>query len=215
MTIKDQQQPQYQQCEEEITVETPYPEEIEPPQEAIVGTPIETNIVAVPVVVEEVSINTSATRQQQRRETCSVIAPATLQAGYTFPAKVDGIEFTVVVPEGGVQEGQIFEVPYPTNNQQQGMDPLSVEPMAPRPDEVRGKWRNPLCECCEVCPNGMCCFGWFCHPLMLAQVMTRLKLNPFGSQSDLNHYHQTFWWVLTFWVVLLLLLLVFIKRVGI
>jgi len=41
-----------------------------------------------------------------------VIAPATLQAGYTFDAMYDGLTFTVVVPDGGVTKGQRFIVPF-------------------------------------------------------------------------------------------------------
>ena len=42
-----------------------------------------------------------------------VVAPATLSAGYTFEASVDDHSFVVAVPDGGVKQGQEFEVPYP------------------------------------------------------------------------------------------------------
>lgn len=41
-----------------------------------------------------------------------VIAPATLQSGYTFDAIYDGVTFTVIVPDGGVNKGQRFIVPF-------------------------------------------------------------------------------------------------------
>ena len=41
-----------------------------------------------------------------------VIAPATLEAGYTFDAMYEGVTFTVVVPDGGVSKGQRFIVPF-------------------------------------------------------------------------------------------------------
>jgi len=46
----------------------------------------------------------------------TVLAPATLAAGYTFTAHVDGSDFLVTVLEGGVMEGQAFHVPYPDLN---------------------------------------------------------------------------------------------------
>lgn len=42
-------------------------------------------------------------------DTVTVIAPATLNEGYTFDVTVDGKSFAVVVPPGGVNEGQTFE----------------------------------------------------------------------------------------------------------
>lgn len=41
-----------------------------------------------------------------------VIAPATLEEGYSFDVLVDGEAFTVHVPPGGVKEGQEFDVLY-------------------------------------------------------------------------------------------------------
>jgi hypothetical protein len=36
-----------------------------------------------------------------------------LAKGFAFEATVDGNTFVVVFPEGGIKEGQEFEVPYP------------------------------------------------------------------------------------------------------
>lgn len=46
-----------------------------------------------------------------------VIAPATLQEGYTFDVLVDEEPYTVEVPPGGIQEGQEFEVEYHPDQQ--------------------------------------------------------------------------------------------------
>ena len=51
--------------------------------------------------------------QPMSEEKVRVVAPATLAEGYSFEAIVDGRMFIVMVPEGGVKEGQEFEVPYP------------------------------------------------------------------------------------------------------
>lgn len=42
-------------------------------------------------------------------ETVRVVAPATLSAGYTFDAVVDGKTISVTVPSGGVGEGETFD----------------------------------------------------------------------------------------------------------
>lgn len=41
-----------------------------------------------------------------------VIAPATLQEGYEFDVLVDEEPYTVRVPRGGIQEGEVFETEY-------------------------------------------------------------------------------------------------------
>jgi len=62
------------------------------------------------------------------RRMCTVVAPATLEAGFVFEATVDGIDFSVTVPEGGVVEGQRFQVPYPgpTTTTTRGTTPLLI-----------------------------------------------------------------------------------------
>jgi Cys-rich protein (TIGR01571 family) len=236
MTVKDQ--PDEQENSGAInTVDTPGPQEITPPPEAIIASqvPVDTDEVAVPVVVEEFSAagidpladpsasqnSTNSTEQgQPPPKFCTVISPSTLEAGYSFPAKVDGIDFLVTVPEGGVREGQAFQVPYPKKPTTESgravrIEPLSIEqstgPIQGEEDDVMGRWREPLCECCEVCcPSGMCCYGFFCTPIILAQVMTRLRLNAIGVRGQDSLRHHTFWWVLSFWILFLILFFGFI-----
>jgi Cys-rich protein (TIGR01571 family) len=226
MTRKDQEQ-----INEEVvnTVDTPGPQEIPPPPEAIIASqvPVETSEVAVPVFAGEISssaidpstspsrFTSSITIDEELPKFCTVIAPSSLEAGYSFPAKVDGIDFVVTVPEGGIREGQAFQVPYPKRTTQTTitassvLEPLSIEQSRPgesRQEHVLGKWRRPLCECCEVCcTNCMCGYGFFCTPIMLAQIMTRLKLNVIGVRGQESLAHHTFWWVMGFWILFLLL----------
>lgn len=178
--------------EPEITVETPAPVPVEPL--------VETNFVATPV--ESSTVNDTASFQHT---TCTVFAPATLEAGYTFPCRVDGIDFVVTVPEGGVTEGQAFQVPYPTNTSNSStptpsttagntLDPLAVTSQNNIPT---GKWRNDIWDCFEVAHTGIFWQGWCCTPLLLGQVMTRHKLNPFGIPSE--SYHSTFYVVAGLW----------------
>lgn len=99
--------------------------------------------------------------------TCKVVAPATLKEGATFEATVDGITFTATVPEGGVGEGDTFEVAYPSKSEVNAFEVPS------------GKFRHTLCSCFNSC----CCLfmmGWCCSSCVVGQVMQRLNFNFFG-----------------------------------
>ena len=168
--------------EPEITVDTPTPISVEPP--------IVTTCVATPinVVTDQLTINeTSASSPRAKPATCTVFAPATLSAGYTFPARVDGIDFVVTVPEGGVVEGQAFQVPYPTTPASPSIEqPMLVAPLelaTPHPIPT-GMWRNDICSCCEVIHTGIFWQALFCTPLLLGQILTRNHLNPLDLPKD-------------------------------
>jgi len=183
--------------EPEITVDTPLPVPVLPP--------VETNSVATPVV----SAAVDAPANNVKHTSCTVFAPATLEAGYTFTANVDGIDFTVTVPAGGVTEGQAFQVPYPTSHGNTSapstpvehstsplFEPLEVDIPAARQIPT-GRWRNDVCDCCEVAHTGIFWQGCCCNPLLLGQVMTRNKLNTFGVPS--HSYQNTFYIVSAIW----------------
>jgi len=138
----------------------------------------------------------------QDLKVCRVVSPATLAGGSTFEAEVDGKTFSVTVPEGGIGEGDDFIVPYPKDD---AVDPTSI-PIAvaavAEPILVNsmtnnntnnsvatafvvptGRWRYELCDCCSAC----CCpclMGWCCYPILMAQVMERMKFNFFGCPNE-------------------------------
>jgi len=109
-----------------------------------------------------------------------VIAPATLKAGYTFDAQYEGVTFPVVVPEGGVVQGQKLIVPF---------DPkVSYESTT-----ATGAWKDGLCDCARygifhpTFINALCC------PLiLLGQVMTRLKLDWLARPASDEDFKKTF-----------------------
>ena len=75
-----------------------------------------------------------------------VTAPATLPAGYTFEAEINGDPAklcTVEVPAGGVEEGQVF------------LAPLSKNYDGPRILGPTGHWKDGLFDCFKA---------GFCHP---------------------------------------------------
>ena len=123
----------------------------------------------------------------------AVVAPSTLQAGYTFNAQVDGKDFVVTVPEGGVTEGQVFQVPYPSASV--GTTTIASggafagtsagRGVLPQDDSdvVKGMWRNNLLDCFEVFCNGLFWMSLFCNPIIFGQVMERMKLDAFGLKK--------------------------------
>lgn len=102
---------------------------------------------------------------------CSVVAPATLKAGATFEATVEGKTFTATVPEGGVSEGDTFEVPYPDETVAMKNEASAYTP---------GSFRRGFCGCCEAC----CCpflMAWCCTCCVFSQVQERLNFGWCGS----------------------------------
>jgi len=131
-------------------------------------------------------------------EFVKVVSPATLEGGATFEAEVDGKTFMVTVPDGGVGEGDNFDVPYPVDD----AIPVAVAAIAVpagstdadaavNKNEVgafqvpTGSWRNDCCSCFETC----CCpfmMGWCCFPILMGQIMQRMKMNFFGCEKSAN-----------------------------
>jgi len=125
--------------------------------------------------------------------TVQVAAPASLQEGSTFKAQVDGSEFMVTVPTGGVEKDEIFSVPYPiemegdkTSSYTDSPKEFQLVPTSCEAVDVShyekhhafnhgptGQWRTDLCDC-------MCIMGLFCPTILMAQVMERNKFDYCG-----------------------------------
>lgn len=137
-------------------------------------------------------------------ERVRVVAPATLAEGYSFEATVDGKVFVVMVPEGGVKEGQEFEVPYPVDEKLTMEESQDEEDSREEKDEdasvtkgeenavPRGHWRTTLCSCCDVVTQATFWMSFFCSPIFLAQIMTRLKLSSRGRDEGPEEAAMTF-----------------------
>lgn len=137
-------------------------------------------------------------------EKVRVVAPATLAEGYSFEATVDGRVFVVMVPEGGVKEGQEFEVPYPVDAKLTMDESEDDEDMIDEDEEgevskeedsntvPRGQWRTTLCSCCDVVTQATFWMSFFCSPIFLAQIMTRLKLSSRGRDEGPEEAAMTF-----------------------
>lgn len=155
---------------------------------------------------------------------CILAAPSTLSAGYTFTAQVDGIDFVVTIPEGGVTEGQQFQVPYPTRSaaavpvppvsQPQHTHPPQPTPTATdQPAPAGGYWRDDLCDCFGVFCNCMFWNAWLCTPVLYGQLMQRLHLNPCGIPSSSPNNNESCYTkhtcVILVWIWVIFLILEF------
>ena len=122
-------------------------------------------------------------------EKVRVVAPATLAEGFSFEATMDGKTFVVLVPKGGVKEGQEFEVPYPMKETptMEEEDESSTDVALPQ-----GRWRTTLCSCCDVVTQATFWMAFFCSPIFLAQIMTRLKLSYRGRDEGPEEAAMTF-----------------------
>mmetsp|Transcript_17232 Transcript_17232/g.47137 ORF Transcript_17232/g.47137 Transcript_17232/m.47137 type:complete len:271 (-) Transcript_17232:174-986(-) len=102
-----------------------------------------------------------------------VTAPASLPAGYTFEAEINGnpdMVITCEVPEGGVTEGQLFLAPLPIT-----FDNARLR--APV-----GQWKDSLFSCTTagIFHASTCC-GLFCSQIAMGQVITRMNLSWLGE----------------------------------
>jgi len=89
-----------------------------------------------------------------------VIAPLELQEGYPLQVLENGQTATVLVPAGGVKEGQVFQAPTTPNMATVTQDGAGNEHFIPS-----GKWRDGLCDCFKFgCCNAMFCLGFCCSP---------------------------------------------------
>lgn len=113
-----------------------------------------------------------------------VVAPADLPGGYTFDAEINGNIFKVVVPPGGVKQGQRFSVPAPTTK-------TTTTTRVFTEDAPMGAWRDGLF---DFFKHGCChphlCLALWCQPIAAAQVMTRMSLNWIADAA--NNKSRTF-----------------------
>lgn len=109
--------------------------------------------------------------------TLRVVAPATLPEGYQFDVELDGSNYTVTVPEGGVEKGQEFEIPWAVTSRSSNSNSGSEEGDDDGGHILSGHWRVPLCSCCNVFTQATFWMGFICTPILMAQLLTRLRLN--------------------------------------
>jgi hypothetical protein len=133
----------------------------------------------------------------QQPTNVQVVAPATLNAGYTFDAVYEGNTFTVTVPDGGVVKGQRFIVPFTPQVDATIIETalLPLNPSHNRGGGIRGEdsiptgvWRDSLCDCCKFGPcHPSLLNAWFCRPILIAQILTRMKMTWLGQRTHFRN----------------------------
>jgi Cys-rich protein (TIGR01571 family) len=127
------------------------------------------------------------------------ICKSTMNGGQMFEAQVDGIKFMVTIPQNGINQGELFTVPYPTTT-------ATIGPMATAGgnyndrvmDNVanahNGTWRTDLFDCFYSNSNGcfcLCLMGFCCTHILMAQLMQRMKYNLGGVPVHVNNDGNT------------------------
>eukprot|EP00536_Pseudo-nitzschia_multiseries_P001860 jgi/Psemu1/294605/fgenesh1_pm.24_\ len=130
---------------------------------------------------------TTATRRDEEGEEdpdapiiIRVIAPATLEEGYTLDVLYDDEQHTVEIPPGGVREGEEFEtVIDPKRKYHDQYNAIWYD----KNGVPHGTWRNRLFGCCDVLTQSTFWMGLFCTPVLMAQLITRLGLTWNGREG--------------------------------
>jgi Cys-rich protein (TIGR01571 family) len=124
-----------------------------------------------------------------------VVAPAKLEEGFVFDVMVDDVPFNVIVPRGGVKEGQEFDVPFTCNLDESERSSteqevtLAIQSSSEECQEFDeqgtplGRWRTSLCACCDVVTQATFWMGFCCTPILVAQLLTRLRLTWRGHEG--------------------------------
>mmetsp|Transcript_7634 Transcript_7634/g.10873 ORF Transcript_7634/g.10873 Transcript_7634/m.10873 type:complete len:312 (+) Transcript_7634:215-1150(+) len=133
-----------------------------------------------------------------------VIAPGTLPEGYTFEAEVGSQSVTVTVPQGGVEEGQKFTVPLQTKSESGTVDMHAMA--TPRVSVPIGNWKDHWCNFCAFgCCHAVLCNAYWCTPVLLGQVMSRMKLDWLAREGNSSGAAMTFKIVFAIFLVYILL----------
>ena len=87
-----------------------------------------------------------------------IVAPVSLQEGYTFEAKYREWKFLAKVPKGGVQKGDLFVTPM-LNPSGASKQVVVYECTLDSMEIPRGRWRDGFCSCFR---DPLCLLSFFC-----------------------------------------------------
>lgn len=138
-----------------------------------------------------------------------VKAPADLQEGFTFDVLVEGKPYTVTVPEGGMQQGEEFEIPYEDGEEPPMLPAISSsEDAASNVDDngaPYGRWRTHWCACCDVVTQATFWMAICCVPVLIAQLLNRLSLNWRGKADHTRETALSYNKILLSYIAILLI----------
>lgn len=129
--------------------------------------------------------------------TVAVTAPSDMPEGYEFEATVNGEAKTIIVPTGGVKEGETFN-----GVVKDGTIPPASEKM---PAGVKtGAWKHGICFCADFCfCKAVWWLSWCATGLSLAQVQQRLKFDWWGQPASGSESNAWKWMLPTFFIFLI------------
>lgn len=134
-----------------------------------------------------------------------VTAPSDLPEGYEFSVEVNGETKTVIVPAGGVKEGQAFEGQLKEVEEEQVVEAKAVEGEGEEDPIKTGGWGAEFCVCTQLCCKTVWWLAWCCTPLAMAQVQERLKVDCLGTPVPKGERTQAWDTVsAVFWVLFIL-----------
>ena len=122
--------------------------------------------------------------------------------GYSFQAVFDGTHFAVIVPPGGVKEGQTIQVPFqPTSfTESSHLLPSSSTTAS------HGKWKDGLCDCCKYsCLHASFLNACCCPQLLMAQVLNRMSMDyrgDFAPEWEAKLSFRRILWIVLFYYAL-------------
>jgi len=124
---------------------------------------------------------------------------------FTFHISVSNSFFLVpsqsIKPPGGVQKGQSFTVPFPfTGDFRSEVTPFILNSSATASgapfqqyQHHQGQWKDDLWDCFRYGPCHQTVWNAICCPqLLMAQVLTRLKLNWLAEEAPDHEWKRTF-----------------------
>lgn len=147
-----------------------------------------------------------------------VESPGDLPEGYVFDAIYDGQTFSVTVPPGGVNRGERFSAPF----EPKLLPPMITAMATPSPSSPNGidnggsissspsgYWKDGLFACFKhgIC-HPSCIIGFFATPILIGQVMTRMKLNYLGEPAPVEEWKRTFRRIAFIFVAFVILLMI-------
>jgi len=110
----------------------------------------------------------------------SIVAPANLPEDYVLDVQHNGATIQVNIPPGGVEAGQVFQVPMPNGTANGTTNNNATDSSIPV-----GHWKDDICACFRygLC-HAHCWTSWLCTAVATAQVIRRLGLDWQGRPTD-------------------------------
>ena len=145
--------------------------------------------------VESFSMDRPAPKAESTKQgkVIRLVAPKDLPEDYSLDVTIEGKNYTIAVPKGGVCAGEEFDIPHPGTRdslKESGSNDTDDDTASKIPHRERdslgapfGRWRYPLCACCDVVTQATFWMALCCTPVFIAQLLTRLKLNWKGQKD--------------------------------